>query len=141
MTLVPQRGWSRNFFVRTRVEPVAPVKPPAALVLLAAGQKCIRTSLVDRASDERSFRVARRIKKALQMTTVRQDKCRILAHDLRRLIHGFPWRYVSGNARDDVAVDLDALHIDSDAVQRKLSRIHERVGEVEVEVVRMQARR
>jgi hypothetical protein len=44
----------------------------------------------------------------------------------------------SVDAGDDVAVGLDLAHVDRLAVQRELSGVDERVGEIEIEVVAMQ---
>jgi hypothetical protein len=68
MTRVAQCGGSRYFVVRALVEPVAPVEPPAAFVLLAAGQECVGAGLRERSGHEGCFLVAGRIEKALQVT-------------------------------------------------------------------------
>ena len=56
------------------------------------------------------------------MTAVRKDEGRVLAHDLRGLIHALPRRDVVGDAGDHVAVDLHAAHVDRRSVQRELVR-------------------
>src|SRR5262249_62002104 len=81
MTRVTQHGGCRLFLVRTLVEPVAPMEPPAPLVLLAAGKKCVRASRRERSGNEGGFLVAGRIEKALQMPAVRQNEGRVIPHD------------------------------------------------------------
>src|SRR5262245_59045074 len=126
MTRVAQCGWSRHFVARTLIKPVTPMRPPAALVPLARAQEGVRAVLSERAGGEGGFRIAGRVEQALQMTAVRQDECRILAHDPGCPIHRLPRRDVIGHASDDIAVDLDLFHVDRGSVERELVGIYER---------------
>src|SRR5262245_42889864 len=82
MTRAAQGGGRRQFVARAVVEPVAPMEPPAPLVLLAVGEEGVRAGLPEQTGRERGFRIAGRIEQALQMAAVRQDEGRVVAHDL-----------------------------------------------------------
>ena len=70
MAFVPQRRGRRNLLARARLQPIAPVEPPASLPLLGRGHERIRTGWIDRPDHEGGLRIGRRIEKALQ-----DDRC------------------------------------------------------------------
>src|SRR5947208_7711678 len=102
VTRAAERSGSRHLFPRARMQPVAPIKPPASLPLLGRSQKRIRCIRIDRSDHEGRFRIGWRIEKALQVSTVRKHEGGALAHDLGRLVDAFPWRDVVGDAGDHV---------------------------------------
>ena len=72
------------------------------------------------------------------MAAICQHKCASLAVELRGLVASLPRRDVIGRARDDVAVDVEAPHVERRAAHLQLSRIDIRIGADEIEKIGMQ---
>src|SRR5215831_16858423 len=131
----------RDFRAGAFIEPVAPVQPPASALLLGAGKERIRVPGSGKASDEGRLWIGWWVEKTLQMAAVRQHKGRIVAVDLGCLVDRLPRCDVIGETGDDIAVELDAPHVNDATIQFQPVWIDERIGEVEIYVVMMEARR
>src|SRR5882757_5315850 len=71
MTFAAERCRCCDLFTGARVEPIAPIEPPASLPFLGRGKERFRPSRIDRSDHERRFRVGRRVEQALKMAAVR----------------------------------------------------------------------
>src|SRR6266481_3293386 len=136
MTFAAERCRCGDLFTGARMQPVAPIEPPASLPLLGGGEESIGPRRIDRSDHEGRFRVGRWIEQALQMAAVREHEGGVFAQDLSRLVNALPRRDVVGHARDDIGVRGDFAHVDGLFVQRELAGIGERIGEIEIEVSR-----
>ena len=87
------------------------------------------------------FRIARRVQKALQVAGIRQNECRIVAIEARRLVDRFPWRDVVGRAADDIGRVVDLGHVDFIVANRQRAGVEERIGVDHVDEVVMQPHR
>src|SRR6267142_2928646 len=72
MTFAAERCRCDDLFTGARVQPVAPIDPPAPLPFLGPGEKRIRPRRIDRSDHKGCLRVGWRVEKALKVTAVRQ---------------------------------------------------------------------
>src|SRR5262245_39630212 len=102
--LAAQRGLCRPHGVGARLDPVEPVRPPAAAVLYRLLAPRLRSRGARRAGPEARLGIAGRIDEALYVAAVGEHEGAGLAIELRGVVAALPRRDVIGEAGDDIAV-------------------------------------
>src|SRR5262249_8958004 len=82
--LAAQGGWRRCHGAGARLDPVEPVRPPAAAVLRCLRAPRLRVRCARRTGPEARLRIAGRIEQALNMAAVGEREGATLAVELRR---------------------------------------------------------
>src|SRR5262245_25240359 len=141
MRLVSELGRRLAQLARAGLDPFEPVRPPAAGVLRGILPPGLRSALARRVRPEERLRITGRVEEALNVATVGEHEGRALSVEFCRLVAPLPWRDVVGEAGDDVAVEIDAPHVDRRAAHAEEPGPYERIGADEVEEVGVQLRR
>src|SRR5215831_7941471 len=110
--LAAKRGRCRRHGAGARLDPVEPVRPPAAAVLcrLLAPQLCARCAR--RAGPEARLGIAGRIDEALYVAAAGEHEGAALAIELRGVVAALPRSDVIGEAGDDIAVQVEEAHVE-----------------------------
>ena len=109
VSLAARRGRCRRHLAGAGLDPIEPVRPPAAAVLCRSLEPRLRALCARRtAGPEARLGIAGRIEQALDMAAVGEHEGAALAVEPRRAVAALPRRDVIGQAGDDVAVKVDA---------------------------------
>src|SRR4051812_37595171 len=141
MSRAAERTRRVDQLVRARLDPLEPVWPPAALMFGCLLEPRFGGVFVCRIGPEAGLWVAGRIYQALDMTAVGQDERAAFAKEFRGFVATLPRRDVVGGAADDVAVHVDAAHVEWYAAHQELAVLHERIGLDHIEEVAVQLAR
>src|SRR6185312_4590860 len=130
--------WRRSLLTRARSEPLEPVRPPTALVLLAALQPLV-SGLHRLLIRPIPLPLAGWIDDASNMTTPTQDKAHLPTGKLRDTPGRFPGHNMILLSANRIDIEVDLLEIKGNALQHNLVRLDEivlQVGIAQVERMR-----
>src|SRR5215469_2914575 len=137
MLRAAQFSRSQFQFARTGLYPIAPVRPPAAVVLVRTLQPTLRRNWSSSGRPKTCLRIVWRIDQTLNVPSISQNKSAARAIEPSGVVAALPWRDVIGQAGDDVTVQVHLRHVEQRAAHHKLAGIDERISLNQIEEVGM----
>src|SRR6516165_12612510 len=140
MLRATQFSGSEFHFARTDLYPIAPVRPPAAAVLVRTLQPTLRRNCSGSGGPKTSLRIIGWVDQTLNVPAVGQNKSAARAVEPGGVVAALPRRDVVGQAGDDVTIQVHLRHVERRAAHHKLAGVDERISLDQIEEVGMKLR-